>query len=65
MTPRDWFETSWHAGLLVLVATPVLRFLQRALWARLLLALIVVAALAYHVAVVQACDARAPLCYWR
>lgn len=65
MTPRDWLEASWHAGLLVLVARPVLAFLQRSFVARVALGFVIVAALAYHVAVVQACYAHQPLCYWR
>ena len=64
MTPRDWLETAWHGGLLLLAAKPVLGFLQRSWWARVALAAAVLAALAYHVAVVQACYHGERLCYW-
>ena len=58
-------EASWHAALLLLAARPVLGWLHRFLWARVSLACVVLAALAYHVVMVRACDVQAPLCYWR
>lgn len=64
MTPRDWMETAWHGGLLLLVARPVLGFLLRHPWARLAFAVAIVVALVYHVAVVQACYHHRQLCYW-
>lgn len=64
MSPRDLFEDSWHLSLLGLALPPVLRRLLGSVWLRLLLAVVVLAALAYHVAVVQACYAHKSLCYW-
>lgn len=64
MSGRDWFEIAWHAVLLLVVVPPVLRFLLMQSWARALVAVIIIGALGYHVAVVQACHAKTALCYW-
>ena len=57
-------EAAWHASLLLIIMPPVLRGLLRSSWPRVILALAIVAALAYHVAVVEACHQGQALCYW-
>ncbi len=70
MTPRDWLEASWHLALLVLVLPPVLRVLLRRRWVRILMVVVVLAALGYHVTVVEDCHAyllhrgAGRLCTW-
>ena len=65
MTPRDWLEDAWHASLLALAVPAVLGYLLRHRWARAAFVGAVLVALAYHVAVVDACYQHGALCYWR
>ncbi len=64
MTLRDCLEDLWHLSLLVFAVPPVLRFLAARRWACIAIAAAVLAAFAYHVAIVRACYAGGSLCRW-
>lgn len=70
MSLRDWLEIGFHASLLLFVPSYALAFLLDHRWARIALAVLVIGALVYHIAVVRDCQSymqgrsEGYLCRW-